>query len=167
MKYRTDEGAAGGFRAEVEARGAKAPSDLDALFRVYDIREIRNSYSETGPNGNSVPIAYDKAIKFYQAEHGVVAPAAPAPAALAIDPAAKMAELERRRKAGENLDATTELPPEGGAVVDLENYPMDKFLAQMKKPVESWTDFEVGIFKQVSKARGQSDEWVQAFLGSR
>jgi len=148
------------LREICKAKGIGLPQDFDVLSRIYAIRGIRNNHFERGSDGNPVPISYDKAIRLYQSEN-------PEKKLAVSDSTRQMSEIEKRARAAENLNKTSELPAEGGAVVDIENYPREKFMAQMKKPVDEWTDFEVNLFKQVAKTRGQSAEWTARYLGSR
>ena len=161
------EGEAGDqLRAKAQGKAVK-PADFSVLSKVYDIQALRNNHFERDTEGIPVPISYEKALRLYEMNNPPVVEEKKA-VPQESSPSTSLTDIERKAKAAENVaNSSREVPVGTGGDVDIDNYPTDKFFAQMEKPVGKWTDHEVELFKRVAKSKGMTEDFVKYKLGSK
>jgi len=140
------------LRELCERNAIKPPEEMEALTRIYRVRSLRSDYARRGETGEAKPIEYEDAARFFVANNPSVRRQKTAQD--------QVAEQERIARAIANRNQYSREPPasSGADQSRIEDLPMERFNALVKKDRKSYTAEETELVKRVLKEGAQMSE---------
>jgi hypothetical protein len=151
-------------RAAAEAAGLKAPEDIQPLFRIYSIRNIRSQYQRPNKITGAVePISYEEAFELDRKLHPDAYKASGTPQSQAPAGTASSAierGVQHRQQFAPEVPATMGVPVQAH-----ESVAVEEFFRLMKKPMGSYSPEEETRLRGLMKSEAKmDDEEINAYF---